>query len=451
MLKGWDLFGFGKKAKKAETAAVAVLPQNQAKSGLSVLYFEVLNECLYAANQIRDTRELFTTIGQLLKTKLSYDRFFVIQLFADGASPLISVGFEDRPFEAKFSQLEESGLLHELFYKRSTWLLKNKSDQFGKQVTDLFGVGSLALSQIGTEHLRAMVGVIKDSPDHELTDEDLQFMRFLTHHLGQIIENNEAYNRLNQQIIELKQLDQAKTTFLSIASHQLRTPLSVFRFALSFLKKPQNGSLTPKQQQIVDEMTQSNIRLINLVNNLLNITRLEQGRLQVHAESFSLAELIKSVLEEVQPKINEKQIKVSANIPDIITLNADRMLIRESMMNLITNGVKYNRPGGELNITVNNSGNDILISVADTGIGISKSDQERLFSQFFRAQQAQTIDPEGVGLGLYTTRQFIQLHGGTITMQSVPEHGTTFTISLPNKLTVPTTAQPQVAPQPPIG
>jgi signal transduction histidine kinase len=405
---------------------------------------KILQEATLLANQARDHRQLFQKIGELLLTRLNYDRFFVIVRHPNGYTPYISLGFEDRPFEAKYDNLLSTGILPR-FFEQPVWLFEPSEDPFASQVISIVETSSMAVAQLKTQQFSAIIGVASNEPLRPVSQADARFLLLLIGQLTVVIENLNTLLNLQRQYEQLKQLDKAKTTFLSIASHQLRTPLSVIKFAISGLNKPQNGPLTPKQTEIIHEMSKNNTRIIDLVNNLLNITRMEQGRLEVHLAPLQLGEMVQSIVHELEELIRTKQVTVAVNVPQIITVVGDPMLLREALLNLVSNGVKYNKPNGRLDIVAQSDGIRTVITFKDTGIGVPKADQSRMFSQFYRSQQAQIVDPDGIGLGMYTTRQFIRLQGGDITMESIEGSGTTFVVTLPNKLTGQPTTQPSLA------
>lgn len=407
-----------------------LLNQND-RSDKLISELTTLHQIVLIANQSRDRRQMFEQVGQLLISHLGYDAYFVIENVAGNFRPFVALGFEDRPFESKFDVLQSSHSLAKLFSQQPFWLLQPSQDQFTNQVISILNLNSVAIVQVRTKRFQALLGVGINHALDTVSNSDINFLMLLASQLNVIIDNIDQFNDFAYQNGELARRDQAKTTFLSIASHQLRTPLSVMRYALSFLSKPTTGALNPKQQSMVTEMNKNTVRLINLVNNLLSITRLEQGRLNFNPQPVALSQLVEALLAEIASEVASKQIQVVVDIPPILSVPADPTLLREAIMNLITNGLKYNTPGGKLTISAKQIDATVSISVTDTGIGMNQEEQAHVFTQFFRSAKAQSIDPQGVGLGLYTTRQFIQMHGGDVTLMSVPDKGTTFTITLP--------------------
>ncbi len=399
-----------------------------------ILQLKVLQESILLANQTKDVHAIFESIGRLLLKHVNYDRFFVIVKTEKSFAPVAAVGFDDAPFNERFSRLQQSDALTKLFGGQPSWLLDPSGDPLANEVLGALNVSSVALMRLSTRQHDAMLGVCMDQPIDALSLDDVDFLFLLVGQLSAVIENIDSFNLLQAQYKELRQLDKAKTIFLSIASHQLRTPLSVMKFAISFLVGQQAGTLNPKQLEMVEEMKKSNLRLINLVNNLLSVTRIQEGRIRVNPEQFNLASLIQEITKDYEEQRSKKGVTIVATIPPEISLTADKMLIREALANLVSNGIKYNKDSGHLVIQARQEAGRVIVNVMDTGIGVPKEDMNRLFSAFYRSERASVVDPEGVGLGLYVTREFIRLHHGEVVAASEPDRGTAFTIVLPNKI-----------------
>lgn len=231
-----------------------------------------------------------------------------------------------------------------------------------------------------------------------------------------------------------KDVDKAKTEFVSLASHQLRTPLSAINWYTEMLLDGDAGKITAEQKKYLEEIYHGNRRMVELVNALLNVSRLELGTFAVDPEPTDLTKLIDSVIEEQKPKVNAKKInlkyKKTKNIPII---QADPKLLRMVYQNLLSNATKYTPEKGSITIEVSfdKEKNKILSKVSDTGWGIPKEQQGKIFSKLFRADNVKEHDAEGTGLGLYIIESIIKQAGGLITFESEENKGTTFFVSLP--------------------
>ncbi len=241
----------------------------------------------------------------------------------------------------------------------------------------------------------------------------------------------EVSEKLRLQNEELKKLDQLKTEFISVASHQLRTPLTAMRWGLEFLSSGKKGKLTKGEKETIDDLTQTNNRLIKLVNELLNISRIDEGRLRVDPKPTDLVALIQSCFNDFNPLIEQKKLKLIEHYDKLPKINLDETVISKAFINLFSNAIKYSRDKKTLTVQLKVEKPNVILSIQDEGIGIPIKDQENLFKKFYRAANAVTHQTEGNGLGLYIAKSAIEISGGKIWFESQENIGTTFYISLP--------------------
>ncbi|MBS4014782.1 MAG: GAF domain-containing protein [Bacteroidetes bacterium] len=243
----------------------------------------------------------------------------------------------------------------------------------------------------------------------------------------------EATKELAEAYRELKKLDDSKTEFLSLASHQLRTPLSAIKGYLSIVMEGNFGKLQKKTEGAIKDVYQSNERLINLVNDLLNITRIEAGRLEYCPQQTNLSNLIQEVIKELEMTAKNKNLTLISKIAKIPQINLDPNKIRQVLINLIDNAIKYTEKGG-ITIQAKKVKDQIMVEIKDTGIGINKEKMETLFQWFSRGKGTLKLDAGGFGLGLYIAKKIIEKANGKIWAESKGnDKGTTFSFSLPIK------------------
>lgn len=245
---------------------------------------------------------------------------------------------------------------------------------------------------------------------------------------------------LQRAYIKLKELDEAKSEFVSIASHQLRTPLTAIKGYISMLTEGTYGKLLSKQRKPITNIYDSNERLIRLVNDLLNISRIESGRIQMDWQKTKLEDVIKSVVSELQIKAKQKKLKVTLQklkIP-LPSFNMDPSKVRNVILNIIDNAIHYTNKGSITIQLIPQPKNralqtkSVLIAIKDTGEGMSKQELQHLFESFSRGKTGAKMWTEGTGLGLYIARQFVQMHKGKIWAESAGAgKGSTFFIQLP--------------------
>ncbi len=239
---------------------------------------------------------------------------------------------------------------------------------------------------------------------------------------------------IERDISREKQIDRAKTEFVSLASHQLRTPLSAISWYAEMLLHGDAGKLKSEQVEYVKEIFDGNQRMIDLVNALLNVSRIELGTLAVDSVPTDLRELADSVLSELKPQLIQKKHKVITNYDKKLPkINLDSKIMRVVWQNFLSNAVKYTPEKGQITVGINIKGKDALISVADTGYGIPKNQQDKIFTKLFRADNIRDKVTDGTGLGLYIIKSVIEQFGGKVWFESVESKGTTFYASIPLK------------------
>lgn len=233
-------------------------------------------------------------------------------------------------------------------------------------------------------------------------------------------------------ITKQKMVDKAKTEFVSLASHQLRTPISAMRWNIELLATATGAELTETQRSYVEKVSGGLKRMDALVEDFLSASKLELGTLVAQKKEFDLAEFFANVLEEYTVTAEKRNVRIVTNWSDVRgTYLSDAHLLNMAVSNILGNAIKYTKEGGEVRAVAEYTQKGFIIQISDTGIGIPEDEQDMIFSKLFRASNAQTKETDGTGLGLYIVKEAIRILGGDVTFVSQAGVGTTFTITLP--------------------
>lgn len=243
---------------------------------------------------------------------------------------------------------------------------------------------------------------------------------------------NELVNNLRIINDRLRQLDRQKSEFVSIASHQLRSPVASIQGYASLILEGDYGDVPEKMREPLGHITDSGKNLSEMINDFLDIVTIEQGALKFQEETFDLLELVKDIKEHYIIQANKKGLHLKSKFPDTsIFIRADKGKIYQSITNILDNSLKYTKEGS-ITLSLSIQQQKAIILIEDTGIGINKNEQSSLFKKFNRLSNAREIDVSGIGLGLFITKEIIEAHGGNISVESAGSgKGTAFRVELP--------------------
>ncbi len=269
-------------------------------------------------------------------------------------------------------------------------------------------------------------------PGEPVRDTKLTALASLSSQLAVALRNIQYNEELAQKNEELTHLDQLKSDFMATMSHELRTPLTSVIGYSDMLLSGVTGELNERQTNFVSSILKNGESLLNLINDVLDLTKIEAGRLELNLEAVDLRSALLGVLPVVKPRAADKRIKVSTYLPtDVPPVIADPAKFNQVLLNLLTNAIKYTHENGNVSVEARSQDGFIEIWVTDTGIGIGQEDIDRIFQRFTQVDSSASRSQGGTGLGLAITKELVELHGGQIRVQSKLGKGSSFIFTMP--------------------
>ena len=251
--------------------------------------------------------------------------------------------------------------------------------------------------------------------------------------LGALAENlDRMSDELGRLYRQLETANRHKSEFLANMSHELRTPLNAVIGFSEVLQERLFGELNEKQADYVNDIHTSGKHLLALINDILDLSKIEAGRMELELTEFNLPAMLETALMLIRERATRHGIALTLDVaPGLDTLHGDERKLKQVMLNLLSNAVKFTPDGGSIGVRARAAGEGVEISVTDTGVGIAPEDQAAVFEEFKQVGKDSARKAEGTGLGLALTKKFVELHGGTMRLESAPGRGSSFTISLP--------------------
>lgn len=384
---------------------------------------KVLQNIVNQLRLLNDKKKVLDVIAQGLVLDLHFSAVIILL----GTPPFnIGINYSYKNIEGK--EIQSHLLLQKIYYtSKAVKIDIDKTDLSRRRLADILHLTSFYILPLQIRKKRYGLFICGlDDPYQKLTEADIEFLEIAANSISITLESLETEERQ-------KAIDIMKSEFISIASHQLRTPLSVIKWTLKMCLDGDLGKLTQEQNNFLTKTYDSNERMISLVNDLLDVSRIEEGRFEYQFTKFDIKQLLKEVLDQYKVFIKEKELLVKTNIDDQgkILIRGDREKLFVVFSNLIDNAVKFTAKGGMIDILANKDKNRAQVTIKDSGIGIGTEDQKRLFTKFFRAESAKRVQTQGTGLGLFIVKNIIKKHKGKIKIDSILNKGTTVVCCLP--------------------
>ncbi len=283
-------------------------------------------------------------------------------------------------------------------------------------------------------YVRAVHGILRGSDLHSEREFRMRDGRTIHRTCVRILAENAArgYLLLYRDITKERRVDASKSEFMSLASHQLRTPLTMIRWGLGRLGRALAGKITAPEAALITESKVAATRMAHTIDTMLAISRIEAGKIRMEVSDVKLGALLNDIRVDCREMSESRQQTVSLDCPPNLTIRTDPHILTEILQNLYTNAIKYTPPGGKIILRGELRHETVTIEVEDNGHGIPLHQQEKIFRKFFRADNITATDTEGTGLGLYLVSLLVRLLKGSIGFVSVEGKGTTFTLTIPS-------------------
>lgn len=411
-------------------------------------------EELRALNQIAETVNQSLELTELLDAAL--EKVIEVTGFESGYIELLDStenklrlkshrGFTSDQLHQFLDIFERTNLSTEVIEHRAPMIFENgsspdrlKSKSDGPIQNPLNGTGYASLITFPVQSKNKIVGTFTLASRRSLsfTSQDLQLLSSIGNQLGTAVENAHLYQKEQDTVEKLMEMDRIKSEFLSNVSHELRTPLtSIIGFSEILLDKLV-GELNGEQEAYIRNMNNSGQHLLEIINNLLDLSKIKAGKMEVHFQLFSLRTLLTTIQQTIIPMTYKKELDFEISIEDgIDTIHSDEGKIKQILLNLLGNAVKFTPPKGEVRLSVRKGwlghSQAIEVSVQDTGIGIPEKSIRKIFDEFQQIDGSYTRDYPGTGLGLAITKRFVEILGGEISVESEAGAGSLFKILIP--------------------
>ena len=268
--------------------------------------------------------------------------------------------------------------------------------------------------------------IIRDITDRKQTE--ARFREAQEKYMRELVETNGELELRNR---EIERANRLKSEFLASMSHELRTPLHTIIGFSELLAEELQGPLNDKQKRFVGHIHRDSLHLLELINDILDLSKIEAGRLELRLEAFDFSAVVEESLAAVRAVVRAKSIDTHTDVRVTEAIEADRLRVKQILVNLLSNAAKFTPEGGRVSVHARVEGPLVVTSVIDTGVGIAAEEQEAIFDEFYQTGVTTKGVREGTGLGLAITKRLVESHGGEIQVDSKPGSGSRFTFTIP--------------------
>ncbi|MCQ9207984.1 MAG: HAMP domain-containing histidine kinase [Omnitrophica bacterium] len=411
-----------------------------------------LHKLSKAISSTFDAEKLFSQIDKSFISELGFDKGLIVLASRDEreTSLPVAVGYNSEEEEEIRKQLVHKNILNRIQQP----LLVDKAqllDKEKKELLQIFNLASFCIVPIISQEAKlGLIVVGSEAPYAHLTEGDLETLSILAGQIAGGMENARLYEELWRSHQELEQrvtqrtkelalaneklqkIDKLKSEFVSAVSHELRTPLTSIKGYAAILMAGKLGEVPAPVKERLDKINKHSDSLAKLVNDLLDISRIESGRVEMKLERLNLEDIVEAVADIMAPQMKEKKIKLAIDIPQKISAClADMTQMERVLVNLLGNAIKFTPDEGKISINIKQKKDFLQVDIRDSGIGIAEDDLAKIFEEFYRVDNAINQKVKGTGLGLSLVKQIVEAHKGRIWANAQPDKGTTFSFTIP--------------------
>lgn len=401
-----------------------------------------------------DENEIFELLHQALMTNLEFEKNLIL-IYNDQQDlhNRVTVGFPEKNMPTILAELQKNASITNSLREGRTISSLNSTRQNRESIMDIFNISQFIFAPILAQ--KGIIGLVlvgNQSNAGTITQGDEEIISILASLIGQTLENARSFEEVfkSRQILEAKirdrtkQLESAlaevqkisktKSEFISAVSHELRTPLTSIKGYASILMTGKLGNIPDEAKKRLGKINVHSDKLVNFVNELLDLSRIESGRVEMKLSDCVLSDIVDAVHDLLTPQMKDKKIKWSSDIEkEIPKMSLDDTQVDRVFINLINNAIKFTPEDGTISVNARLNNDIVKVEISDTGIGISPKDVAQLFDEFYRVDNQINQDVKGTGLGLPLAKKIVEAHGGTMWVTSQLKKGTTFHFTLPLK------------------
>ncbi|NTV29807.1 MAG: hypothetical protein HGA80_06990 [Candidatus Omnitrophica bacterium] len=403
-----------------------------------------------------DENEIFRRIDQTLVAELGFSRVFAATYDEEGKlCPRVWIGFDPKKAEQIAKEFGTDTRMMGALKNGSTFSSLGATQQMRASISNLCDTEHFVLSPLITQ--RGVAGLILFGNRYNappVTEGDEELLGILASQLAQSLENSQLFEQIyrSSQTLEAKvtertkelsralkaveEISRKKSEFISSVSHELRTPLTSIKGYASILMTGKVGDIPDTVKERLGKINTHSDNLVKLINDLLDISRIESGRVEMKTTQNHVRPLIDNIADLLAPQLQHKSVTLRVNVsPDVPAIDMDVSQTERVFINLVSNAIKFTPAGGNIviNAHLNREHAEVIFEVADTGIGINKDDLNKIFDEFYRVDNDINMSVKGTGLGLALAKNIVEAHYGKIWVTSELGRGTTFHFTLPVK------------------